>query len=109
LPISVAASVVWSRRNENRVTFETKQGMYNAVQQDGVKFSDVAAQFNIFGGKSAGSNILSKSVHTMRLLDSNDREWCRNAFSKSPNHNQSGRGRYEAQKPPFTGVNIGKF
>jgi hypothetical protein len=29
--------------------------MYNAVKQDGVKYADVAAQFNIFGCKSAGS------------------------------------------------------
>jgi hypothetical protein len=84
--------VVSSSRNENRVTFETKQGMYNAVKQDGVKYADVAAQSDIFGDKSAGSKILSKSVHIMRLLDSKDREWCRHAFSKS--HNQRGRGRY---------------
>jgi hypothetical protein len=75
--------VVSSRRNENRVIFETKQGMYNVFKQDGVKYADVAAQVDIFRDKSAGSKILSKSVHIMRLLDSKDREQCHHAFSKS--------------------------
>lgn len=80
--------------------------MYNAVKQDGVKYADVAAQFNIFGGKSAGSiSCRNRSILCAYWIQTTGN----GAAMRSPNHNQSGRGSYEAQKPPFTGVNIGKY